>query len=387
MDSLPTLLVYRNTLLNLSETFIKLQMESLKQFTPYYVGLRAKNDISWATDRHLVLSEGGICGKIKERNAALHGFPSQFVHQIRRIQPKLIHSHFGQDGAVALPLALRLNLPLIVTYHGFDITTNDESAASNFIQKIYIQRRKTLARSARLFIAVSNFIYREMVNKGFPEEKLVVHHIGVDVDHFSFKPLVGRENIILFVGRLVEKKGCEHLIDAMGQLQTSFPELKLVVIGDGPLRPQLIKRAASKVRHYSFLGAQPHHAVKAWMQRAKVFCVPSLTARSGDTEGFGQVFAEAQAVGLPVVSFASGGVPEAVAHAETGLLATEGNIEELTAHLIRLLSDVDLWQYFSHQGRERVCKLFDLKRQSERLEQIYMSQAMERFDSRLSISI
>ncbi|WP_299486064.1 glycosyltransferase [Acaryochloris sp. IP29b_bin.137] len=387
MDSHPNILVYRNTLLNLSETFIKSQMEALRQFTPYYVGLRAKNDIPLATERTFVLSQGGLCGKIKERNAARHGFPSNFVRQIGQVQPTLIHSHFGQDGTIALPLARRLNLPLIVTFHGFDITTHDESAESNFIQKIYFQRRETLTRSASLFIAVSEFIHRELIAKGFPEEKLTVHHIGVDVDYFTFKPLMGRENIVLFVGRLVEKKGCEYLIDAVSHLQAHFPGLELVVIGDGPLRPQLVKRAASKVSHYAFLGAQPHHTVKAWMQKAKVFCVPSLTASSGDTEGFGLVFTEAQAVGLPVVSFASGGVPEAVAHAETGLLAPEGNVKELTAHLIRLLSDVDLWQSFSHQGRARVCKLFDLKRQSERLEQIYKSQALDRFNQTFCVTV
>ena len=82
------------------------------------------------------------------------------------------------------------------------------------------------------------------------------------------------------------------------------------MIGDGPLREELERRALDLRVQVTFLGAQPPHVIDHEMRRSTVFCVPSRRARDGDREGFGLVFAEASARLLPVVSHASGGVPE-----------------------------------------------------------------------------
>jgi glycosyltransferase involved in cell wall biosynthesis len=157
----------------------------------------------------------------------------------------------------------------------------------------------------------------------------------------------------------------------MARVQAAMPEVELVIIGKGHLLPTLEILAKQQLRRYRFLGSCSHEEVQSWMQRASVFCVPSITARSGDSEGFGLVFAEAQAMGLPVVSFASGGIPEAVAHGETGFLVAEKDTEGLAAHILHLLKDDVLWQSFSHQGQERTHRLFNLKYQTRLLEQIY----------------
>ena len=83
------------------------------------------------------------------------------------------------------------------------------------------------------------------------------------------------------------------------------------------------------------------------------------------------VFAEAQAMGLPVASFASGGIPEAVEHGVTGLLTTERDVTALAGNIVSLLTDDSLWRRFSAAGQERVKRLFDLEKQTAKLEQIY----------------
>jgi glycosyltransferase involved in cell wall biosynthesis len=129
--------------------------------------------------------------------------------------------------------------------------------------------------------------------------------------------------------------------------------------------------AQQKLRKFSFFGMQNTSTVRAWMQRAKVFCVPSIVARSGDAEGFGIVFIEAQALGTPVVSFATGGVPEAVAHGSTGLLAPEHDWRQLAFYIADLFKNDLLWTEMSNAGIMRVRRCFDLDRQCSLLEDLY----------------
>jgi colanic acid/amylovoran biosynthesis glycosyltransferase len=198
-----------------------------------------------------------------------------------------------------------------------------------------------------------------------------VHYIGVDTEEFKPQFREPRKKMVLFVGRLVEKKGCEYLIRAMEPIQKAMPEVELVIVGDGPLRQSLERLAESLLRKFTFAGPQTGLEIQHWMQRATVLSTPSVIASSGDAEGFGMVFIEAQSSGLPVVSFASGGIAEAVTHGETGYLAPEKDWRTLSDYIARLLGNGELWERFSRAGRSLVEKTFDLKMQTEKLERIY----------------
>jgi glycosyltransferase involved in cell wall biosynthesis len=107
------------------------------------------------------------------------------------------------------------------------------------------------------------------------------------------------------------------------------------------------------------------------MNRASVVCVPSITRRSGEEEGFGMVCAEAQAVGKPVVAFDSGGISEVVSHAKTGFLAAEGDWQAFAEYLSVLLGDAKLRARFGLAGREWMLSHFDLEHQTRILEKSY----------------
>ena len=372
----PVAMIFRHHLLPHSETFIRSQAEALRCYQPHYVGMRLVQGLQIPAERTLAVNEGGLLGRMNEISTKVKGFAPNFVQKIRHLTPVLIHAHFGLDGAMVLPLARNLQLPLLVTFHGFDITVRDEYANPSVGQWIYLRRREELKQEARLFIAVSKFIKKKLLEHGFPSEKILVHYIGVDTELFQPNPVVQRQPIVLFVARLVEKKGCEYLIHAMSKVQAVMPEVELVVIGDGPLRTSLEQLAGKKLRRYQFLGVQPPDLVLTWMNKAKVFSVPSITAKSGDSEGFGMVFAEAQAMGLPVASFASGGIPEAVADGETGLLTHERDSEGLAACILRLLEDQELWQRLSQNGQERVRTIFNLHAQTRVLESLYQERIL-----------
>jgi glycosyltransferase involved in cell wall biosynthesis len=362
------LFIYRDALLSASETFILAQGESLSQFKAIYLGLRRTPGLDLPADRCTVLAAGHQ--RLKTARMRLWGATTSELAHLRTMRPALVHAHFGADASTAISVARALKIPLVVTFHGWDATVRDSVVRRQSIAlNLYLKRRSELARFASRVLCVSEFIRRLVLKKGFHPDKTIVHYTGVDVREF----IPGgeshtREPIVLFVGRLVEKKGCE------------------IVIGDGALRKDLEAQAQSTLRSFSFLGARSPDVVREWMRKASVFCTPSVVAKSGDAEGFGMVFAEAQAMGLPVASFATGGIPEAVEHGITGLLAPERDTNVLAENIVTLLTDAALWSRFSAAGQERVRQRFDLQQQTAKLEQIYEQVLDEHGGSRAMVS-
>jgi colanic acid/amylovoran biosynthesis glycosyltransferase len=366
------MIVYRDKLLYPSETFIKAQGEGLRDYKPYYVGSRKVLGLELPQERTIVLNPNSPLGWLKESIFKAGPGSFGFAHKLRKLNPCLLHAHFGPDGVLALPLAQRLKLPLVVTFHGFDATIRDEEALKKgFYHKNYVLKRSRLQERGDLFIAVSSFIRSGLLKQGYPEEKIVQHYIGIDLMKFIPDPKIERRPLLLFVGRLEEKKGCAYFLKAANLLQKTLQGLEVGVIGDGSQRKQLEEYAAKNIQHCRFLGCLDHIQVKHWLNQARVFCVPSHVAGTGDAEGFGMVFAEAAAMGVPVVSFNSGGVSEAVAHGETGFLASERDWQPMAAYILRLFQEEELWHKFSRQGQERVKRMFDLNKQCTKLEKIY----------------
>lgn len=371
MNSRPALLIYRDELLPPSQTFILGQAEALARFQPFYIGSRLIKGSVLPGGQVFLLRRGGICGYAREIGFKVAGW-SPYLKDLRKIQPVLVHAHFGPDGVLALPLASALNVPLVVTLHGFEITASEEQLKRmSYVCRNFVRQTARLQSKADLFIAVSKYAEKRALERGFPADRLRVHYTGIDTAYFSADRRIAREQIVLFVGRLVEKKGCEYLIQAMAEVQNALPGAKLIIIGEGPLGHQLKRQATSSLRHCEFLGRQTPEQVKLWMNRARVLSTPSVVARSGDAETFGMVFAEAQAMGLPVASFASGGVPEAAEHRRTGLLCDERDWKSLARNISCILQDHNLWDSLSHAGEQRARERFDIRKQTATLESMY----------------
>lgn len=368
-----TVVVYRNHLLPPSETFIRTQSENMQHFDYFYAGTRRVEGLLLPKERVITVHGARILGKVNETIYKLSGVAPGFYKKIKALSPKLVHAHFGPDAVRAMPLSKKLGVPLIATFHGYDATVKPSYAwHSSYSQLIYTLKKQKLQSETARFLTDSDFIKNLLIAQGFPKEKVLTHYVGINTDLFMPDRTTTRERVVLFVGRLVEMKGCEFLIKAMSRVQESFPDTKLVVVGDGPLRQSLEKLAVQNISNFEFLGFRSPTVVKEWMNRAKVFCVPSITAKSGHAEAFGIVFAEAQCMGLPVVSFSSGGISEVVEHGSTGFLALEKDSQALSAYILRLLQDQNVWNKFSDDGRARVKGKFDIKQQTKKLEAIYL---------------
>jgi colanic acid/amylovoran biosynthesis glycosyltransferase len=373
-NSKPNIVMFSSLLLPPSQTFVRAQGEELRQFTPYYVGSRRVPGLELPIDRTLVVNRGGTTGNAMEIGFKLTGAAPQIYQQIRHLQPVLIHAQFGLSGALALPLARSLKLPLLVHYRGADATIRDEHTRyASLNHWIYLRRRKALKQHVKLFITVSKFIKDKLLEQRFPSDKIIVHYSGINTADFAADPNLPREPIVLFVGRLTEKKGCEYLIRAMEQVQIHHPNVELVIIGDGPLRSSLESLASQLLRRYQFLGVQSPSEVRHWMNRARILVAPSVTASQGDSEGLPNVVIESQAMGLPIVSTVHAGIPEGVIQGETGFLAAERNAEELAQHCLVLLNDFQLWERFSRRGQEHVRDHFDRSKQTRILESLYQA--------------
>ena len=386
------ILIYRDRLLPYSETFIPAQVEAMQRYKGHYIGVSAQEPgiDQLPSQRKLLLEYHTKWPSFSKTSFRLtkHA-PRGFVQVLRSRSPQLIHAHFGPDGIFAGYLAQKLRIPLIVTFHGYDATltlTPEQTQAGRhlgsqlhqllyhrgtFYKRRYVEQRSLLFTQADQIIAVSDCIRQQLLAQGCPEEKAKVHYIGIDRSKFEPDPTVQRQRIVLFVGRLVEKKGCASLLTAMTSVQAQHPDVRVVVIGDGPLRSPLEQQAKASGCYVEFLGRQPASVVRTWMNRSQIFCVPSQVTEQRDIEGLGMVFAEAQAMGLPVVSFASGGVPEVVRDGETGLLVPEKDVEALGKALYRLLDDEVLWEKMALAGQHHIAKTFDLAKNTPQLETIY----------------
>jgi colanic acid/amylovoran biosynthesis glycosyltransferase len=365
-------LIFRSVLLPYSETFIPAQAEKFQVFKPFYAGLKPVKGIRLPEERTLTATSSSWIAKLI-RSAAICGqMDPQFVTSVRKIHPELIHAHFEEGGLIALPLAQRLSLPLFLTCHGYDVTTLTRWQRHPILGKFYQARRKRLFQIVCLCLGVSQFICDQMLRRGYPPQKVRLHYIGVDTEKFRPDPTILKEPMILFVGRLVEKKGCMDLLQAMKKVNARYPEVKVNVIGYGVLKEKLEAFAREARINVQFLGLQPPEMVQQYLKAALMLCLPSVRATNGDSEGLGIVNLEAQASGIPVVGTLHGGIPEAVEHGITGLLSPERDPDTLAENILTLLSDTALRTKMGVSARGRMVRHFDLSKQSALLENIYL---------------
>jgi glycosyltransferase involved in cell wall biosynthesis len=364
-------LLFRSELLPLSETFIAAQAGALRRYDPWFAGLKRVTG-GRALDKARVIAateRNSLRAKIARRVYLRAGFAPGFLRRVEAVGAELIHAHFATDACAALAIERRLRVPLMVTLHGYDVTNNEAALCGSSLGRAYLRRRQALWERARVFVCVSEWIRRKALERGFPEEKLWVHPIGIDVEAFRPADSETKERLVLFVGRLVEKKGVAYLLRAMRSVEARVPDARLAVLGDGPLRGALEAEARGSLRRCEFVGAASAVVVREWMRRAAVVAIPSVTAANGDAEGLCLVVCEAQAMGVPVVGFRGPGIE--VSDGETGLLVPERDEVALAEALFALLRDEAVAARMGAAGRRRVERLFDLRRQTALLEDKY----------------
>lgn len=362
-----TILVYRDRLVPRSELhFLRRLYVGFERLNPLWVGRWRDDGLADLGGEAVFLGRDGALGAI-DREMFKHFGVLPPVPDLRASRPKLVHAHFGRGGALALPIARALQVPLVVSFYGAD-ATKEKQYRRRFPPTVFQRRLHALQNEAARFLCVSGFIKDQLIARGFPPEKLFVQHSGVNIDSQYGPDDPASDLYVMFAGRFVEKKGIPSLIEAVRRLEAEGRNLRLVLVGEGPME-EALRRAAAALRQVEFRGWMPNNELRGWMRGALALCVPSQRASDGDAEGLPTVVIEAMAAGTPVIGSRHAGIGEAVEDEHTGFLIPEQDPEALAAALRRLSDEPGLRRRLGENARQAAVERFDMFTQSRRLEE------------------
>lgn len=354
-------IAYSDKLFTPSESFIPRGYTAFERLRPVYFGHDLKGPVPEGVEAVQMTPLHGPGGEAAFKQ--LGTISAALEARIRALNPVAIHASFGKSGAYALPIARKFGLPLAVTYYGGDATKTTNTKDS-FI-RVYNRRRAALWREADLILPCSDFIRRELLARGAPEEKMVVHHNTADPNRFQPGE---KDKVILFAGRWTEKKGIDTLIAALAKLGPKLEGWRVRLLGDGELKEGLVAQLEAAGVKAELPGWIPADEMPKHFAEAMIACVPSKRAASGDAEGLPLVCVEAMLCECALAATHHAGIPECVKDGETGYLVDEGDSEALADRLGRMIADLEATRAMGKAGRAFALESFNLVKQSRRLE-------------------
>lgn len=359
-------IVFRDKLLLPSEGFIQTHYHEFNKLTPVYLA----NKLDWLENvikEKKILTASTSIGKFWFKQTG-----RLCLKDINNLNTQVIHAHFGRGGALVLPLAQKLGLPLYVTYHGGDATKYTHQK-SRIIPTIYQRRLKNLQSYANGFLCVSKFIAHRLADQGFPRHKLITHYIGINCKNI-IKPIM-KNGPMLFVGRLTKKKGVDLLIKAIRKLQDKKGPLPSLYIAGSGGQEASLKKLANGLKTIKFIGWQNHSDLQKLMKEAQAVVVPSREADDGDCEGLPTVILEAIRAGTVVVATNHAGIPEIIEDKVSGLLTPEGDINALADSLKYVMLNQKKIVSLVKTAQSRLRKDFNATKQSKRLQKILLGKS------------
>jgi phosphatidyl-myo-inositol dimannoside synthase len=277
---------------------------------------------------------------------------------VRRERITAVHIGHLYLSLTGLVLRFLLGIPYVLYLHGGEMAPYMRRPAVRSIVR-------QLVRHARLVIVNSNYTRLSYEALGIRHPRIVPVMIGVDSKRFrpGIDPHVIRDRygldgarVILTVGRLVERKGHDVVIQALARVRQAVGPVRYLIAGSGPEEQKLrgLARDQGCGEDVIFVGHVSDEDLPLLYAACDVFVMPSraLPERDG-IEGFGIVFLEAGASGKPVIGGRSGGISDAVVDGTTGVLVNPQDVEEVAEALIRLLRDREDAARMGEEGRQR----------------------------------
>ncbi|MBN1666891.1 MAG: glycosyltransferase [Anaerolineales bacterium] len=357
--------------LALSETFIYQYLKNFRTYPPVVLARRSENLENFPINNLFVLSDQGILTQATGYFALrLLGRQPHFLKILRKIQPVLLHAHFGSEGVNAIQLKRALGLPLITTFYGKDMSALPR-------QPKWQRAYNRLFKEGDAFLVEGSYMRSELAGLGCPASKIFISHIGVDLERIQFESrtrVPDQPTRLLICGRLIEKKGIPYALHALAKVVPKYPDTLLRIVGDGPLRSEyerLILELGLQA-NVRILGYLHYDDYVQELRNAHILLVPSVRAIDGDSEGGAPtVILEAQAMGLPVLGTQHADIPEVIGIKDPGFLVPERDSDTLADRLFMMMENPQNWPEWGRVGREHVEAHYDIRLVTANLERIY----------------
>lgn len=301
--------------------------------------------------------------KFKKKKSLSNLFRLAFYYPYRKTT---FHVHFSTalEPVLELKKIGFLKAKIIVTFHGYDAFylpsgKQLESLVSDY--KIYVN-----------WITVNSaYLKKQLVEKGFPQTKIITVPMGVDVEFFN--PSESKKEIetpiqLITVARLVDLKGVDYGIQVLKKLLHLGYDVHYTIVGEGPEEERLkaLCHALGVTDNLHFLGKKSQAEIKNILDKHHIFLMTSTIDKDGRREAFGVVSLEAQAMELPVIGFQSGGFPETLVDGKTGFLVEDQDVEAMAAVVEKLFNDRHLLQQMAKNARAHVVENFSFEKTTKK---------------------
>lgn len=298
---------------------------------------------------------------------------------VEKLQPDILHSHFGPCGWRNIQLAKSIGARHIVSFYGYDVTQTPRS-------RTWQKRYKELFNKVNAVLCEGPHMRAAIQKLGCPQEKIHVYHLGVNLDLIPFKAPTwqsGKPLQILIAATFSEKKGLPYALAAIAKFKKRRPEIDIsVILVGGANKSKATQREKQKIYqvineeglsdNVSVAGFCSHYELLKLAAEHDIFLSPSIVAKNGDTEGGAPVsIIEMAAAGLIVVSTKHCDIPHVLGIRNREFLVNERDSDALADVLNWLTENPDQWNLIAKENRHRIEQKFNLKNQGPALAEIY----------------
>lgn len=362
------ILIVSPTKVGLTETFIKAHIDNLDGTIFYLYGydldFKTVSDVpledfyrpkSTLNDKLLNILPHFVWFRIHAKKKEQFKRENLIKKYLTEHQIDVVLAEYGTSGSFMSPICRELKVPLIVHFHGFD-------ASKYQILELFKDGYQEMFQYGQNIIVVSNAMKKALIDQGCPEDKLVLNTYGPHPDYMEIS-VNYESNQIVAVGRHTYKKAPYLTILAFQEVLKSYPEMKLMMIGDGELF-EVSKNMVDSLgltNHVTLPGGLERQEIIKHLSQSFMFVQHSLVAGDGDSEGTPVGIIEAMSAGLPIVSTRHAGIPDVVLDGETGYLVNEGEVKEMAERMMRLIKDRGVAKSFGEQGKKRILSNFTME--------------------------
>lgn len=297
---------------------------------------------------------------------------NQLADYITQNHIDLILCEYGPSGVAMLQVSKKINVPMIVHFHGYDAYRDD-------ILTSYGKYYPALFKHAKAVIAVSSHMCRQLEKLGCDPAKLHQLTYGIDTDIFYTRTNVEKQITFVACGRFVEKKGPQLTIKAFAEVLRKKSGVTLVMIGAGELLEECKKLAKDLgiKQAINFTGEADQTTIAEIYSRSSIFVQHSITTAINDSEGTPLAVLESGACGLPAVSTYHAGIPDVITEGENGFLVKEGDINSMTEKMLLLANDPELAKSMGRKAADLVNSKYKLDNYTNALWELILSCAQK----------